>query len=210
MNKYRPLERKAHSKQLKAPGLKEPMLPKTNTKAQVSIPPSQELYRCHDHNFKLETGISHHKGNPLTLTIQNRQRYSPVPRAKIAKIVRIFLKLEGVDCDEVDISFISDKEMRAMHLEFFDDPSPTDCISFPIDCDEALGYKHLGEVIVCPEVACRYSSKKKLVYLDELVLYIIHGLLHLCGYDDLDPQPRKVMRKRERYHMDYLRLLKLI
>jgi probable rRNA maturation factor len=64
--------------------------------------------------------------------------------------------------------------------------------------------------MVCPEVAYRYSSEKQLVYLDELVLYMIHGLLHLCGYDDIDPQDRKVMRKKERYHMDYLRLLKLI
>lgn len=150
------------------------------------------------------------KDYPLTLTIQNRQRHFPVPRSKIAKIVRIFLKLEGVACDEVDISFISDKAMRSMHLDFFDDPSPTDCISFPIDYDEAIGYKHLGEVLVCPEVAFRYSSTKQLVYLDELVLYVIHGLLHLCGYDDLDPQSRRLMRKRERYHMDYLKLLKLI
>lgn len=146
----------------------------------------------------------------LTLTIQNRQRHSPVPRSKIDKIVRTFLKLEGVACDEVDISFISDKEMREMHDIFFNDPSPTDCISFPIDCGEGIGYKHLGEVLVCPEVAYRYALKKQLPYLDELALYVIHGLLHLCGYDDIDPKDRRMMRKREKYHMDYLRLLNLI
>ena len=145
-----------------------------------------------------------------TLTIQNRQRHFPVPRSKIAQIVRIFLKLEGVACDEVDIAFISDKEMRALHLTFFDDPSPTDCISFPLDHEEGIGYKHLGEVLVCPEVAYRYAFKKQLVYLEELALYVIHGLLHLCGYDDMDPESRRIMRKKERYHMNYLRLLKLI
>lgn len=145
-----------------------------------------------------------------SIIVTNRQRFSPAPCSKIAQIVRTFLKLEGVTCDEVTVSFISDTVMREMHSTFFDDPSPTDCISFPIDCDDGIGYKHLGDIFVCPEVAWRYASINKLNYFNELVLYVIHGLLHICGYDDLDPKSRRLMRKREQYHMDYLRLLKLV
>ena len=146
----------------------------------------------------------------LSIIVNNRQRYAPVVRSKIADIVRTFLKLEGVACDEVAINFISDAEMCDMHEVFFDDPSSTDWISFPIDLEDGIGYTHLGEIFVCPEVAWRYASANKLNYFDELALYVIHGLLHLCGYDDLDTISRRQMRKRERFHMDYLRLLKLV
>ena len=146
----------------------------------------------------------------MIIAVQNKQREFPVPKAKITAVIRAFLKLEGIDCQEVSVAFISDKNMRTMHLEFFDDPSPTDCISFPIDSDDGKGYKYLGEVFVCPQVAWQYASENKLNYLDELALYVVHGMLHLCGYDDCDPQTRRVMRKKEQYHMGYLRLLKLL
>ncbi len=146
----------------------------------------------------------------MIVAVQNNQRDFPIPKAIITQVIKAFLKLEAVECQEVSVSFISDKNMRTMHLEFFGDPSPTDCISFPIDSDDGKGYKYLGEVFVCPQVASDYASENKINYIDELALYVVHGLLHLCGYDDVDPLSRRQMRKREAYHMGYLRLLKLI
>jgi probable rRNA maturation factor len=98
--------------------------------------------------------------------------------------------------------------MCKLHKEYFNDPTPTDCISFPIDNEED-GYKLMGDVVVCPLVAKTYARTKKLDVGEELSLYIVHGLLHLIGYDDIDSRDRKVMRSAERRHLKNLRAKKL-
>lgn len=93
--------------------------------------------------------------------------------------------------DELAVYFISEKEIADMHDEFFDDPSSTDCISFPIDDS------FLGEIFVCPRVACdrllKQSEELTETPYQETTLYLIHGLLHLLGYNDIDPDDRKKM-----------------
>ncbi len=104
----------------------------------------------------------------------------------------------GVVCEEVALYFVSTKTICELHDQFFQDPSPTDCISFP------LGETHLGEVFVCPATAVAYAEKKGLDPYREVNLYIIHGLLHLVGYDDRTPQEKRIMRKKEKSCMAIL------
>lgn len=94
------------------------------------------------------------------------------------------------------IHFVTKAKIGALHRTYFDDPSPTDCISFPMDTPskEAL----LGEVFVCPAVAVEYAKEHGLDPKNEVLLYVIHGLLHLLGYDDCDPKSRKEMRRQEK------------
>jgi probable rRNA maturation factor len=100
--------------------------------------------------------------------------------------------------DEVELRFVSNRAMCKLHQEFFDDPSPTDCISFPIDSADDIGYRLLGEVVVCPKTAITYADKYQNDPYEEVTLYIIHGLLHLLGYDDLEEKTRKQMRLLEK------------
>ena len=116
-----------------------------------------------------------------------------------------FLQFENIPCDEVIINFVSTKKISQLHEEFFQDPTTTDCISFPLDDEpDETGHYVLGEIFVCPQTAIDYSLKHKTNPYDECLLYMIHGLLHLIGFDDLDPSDRRKMRRKEQIHMKNL------
>ena len=94
--------------------------------------------------------------------------------------------------------------MRRLHARFFGDPSLTDCISFPMDSEAQEGYRILGEVFVCPQVARRYAESHKGDPYWETTLYVVHGLLHLMGYDDISEKERSLMRAAEGRQMRHL------
>jgi probable rRNA maturation factor len=122
-------------------------------------------------------------------------------------LVHAFVSKENLSYDEVSIHFIDNETMCAMHAEFFDDPSPTDCISFPMDDPDSdtLGYKVMGDVFVCPETAANYVKEHGGKVYEELTLYAIHGLLHLIGYDDITESDRTEMRAAEAFHLEHIR-----
>ena len=75
------------------------------------------------------------------------------------------------------------------------DPSS---LPIPKDAPRGTGQRIDGEIIVSAEMAQQMAAKFRWQPLDELTLYVVHGLLHLCGYDDLSAKEKTVMRKRER------------
>ncbi len=119
----------------------------------------------------------------------------------VAPIVKHVLKIEGRSTDEVAIYFVSTEEICRLHQDFFADPSPTDCISFPLDDQQTTGYHILGEVFVCPKTAMDYVLTSSEEFTEDIytetTLYLIHGLLHLLGYDDIEDADRQNMRDAE-------------
>ena len=105
--------------------------------------------------------------------------------------------------EEVSIYLVSEKQIAKLHDQFFQDPTSTDCISFPLD------EKHLGEVFVCPKVAIVYATERGIDPYTETALYIIHALLHLIGYDDLEKNAKRLMRKKEKSCMHHLERLNI-
>lgn len=147
----------------------------------------------------------------MFVQVTSSQNIIKVDPLQIETIVACVLKEKQVHCDEVSIHFASQEEITDMHGEFFDDPTPTDCITFPIDdSDEEEFYKVLGEVFVCPEVALNYAHEHQLLFEEELTLYIVHGLLHLLGFDDIEEEDRIEMRKQEAFLMHLLKSQDLI
>lgn len=157
-------------------------------------------------------------GNSMKCYIQNSQKelsITPI-KQKITQVAKSVVALEkkNTSYDEVSLYFVSDAQMRKLHNEFFNDPSSTDCISFPFDDPEehekdliaelSPSGKILGEIFVCPKTAIEYAAKHKKNPYDELALYIVHGLLHLLGYDDIEINERKKMRKAEKKHLQEL------
>ncbi len=118
---------------------------------------------------------------------------------------------EGQQCDEVNIYFVDTPTICQLHEEFFQDPSPTDCISFPIDEEEQedFPYRILGEVFVCPATAVDYAIQHHGDAYEETTLYIVHGLLHLMGYDDIEEEDCRFMRQAETRHMQELKKINL-
>lgn len=143
----------------------------------------------------------------MIVHISSRQKVFKISKTKIKKIVQEVISFENQKCDEVSIHFVSAKEIGKLHNQFFNDPSETDCISLPLDGEEEAHYRILGDVFVCPEVAIKYAEIHKMSIDEEVTLYMVHGLLHLMGYDDIELKERKLMRAAEKRHMTNLKAL---
>ncbi len=137
--------------------------------------------------------------------LRNAQKDLKVPAKAMRRAVQELLVFLGVACDEVSLFFVTKRRIQKLHTDFFNDPSPTDCITFPIDPQGPIAASHLlGEVVVCPKVALEYAELHHTQALEEVLLYVIHGLLHLIGYDDQTPSQKKTMRKAEMRCLRYI------
>ena len=142
----------------------------------------------------------------MKINVFSKCKLHPIQTSSVKKAVKAILALEKVESDEVSIYFVDIKTISSLHQEFFQDPTPTDCISFPVDGPKT-GPEHsiLGEVFISPEVAALYAKNHSIDPREEVTLYLVHGLLHLLGYDDIDPKDRKIMRKKEKRCMHSLK-----
>jgi probable rRNA maturation factor len=139
----------------------------------------------------------------------NQQSALQISQRAVQRLAKHVIGLEGREYDEVAINFVDVPAICKLHEQYFNDPTPTDCISFPMDDLDELGYRVMGEIFVCPEVAIKYAESKHADPYDEISLYVVHGLLHLMGYDDIKIKDRKEMRKAEERHMSSLKEHKL-
>ncbi|MBS0654637.1 MAG: rRNA maturation RNase YbeY [Verrucomicrobia bacterium] len=137
----------------------------------------------------------------VTVSIRQSALSLKSQKKKIAQIATCVVESEKRRCDELAIFFVSEKQICEMHGRYFNDPSPTDCISFPMCDEEEPGYSYLGDVFVCPETAMNYAEKHGIDPYRETTLYIVHGLLHLLGYDDMDPVSKRQMRRKEKKYL---------
>lgn len=154
---------------------------------------------------------------PMKVYVFNQQKDLSIRVIPAKAIVREVLTNENFVTDEVTVHFVSTEKISQLHQDFFNDPSPTDCISLPIDDADEKGsdYHILGEIFICPHTAIRYlqqSSKKRqgTCPYSETTLYLVHGLLHLLGYNDREAEERKSMRSAEQHHMKQLNAKKLL
>lgn len=90
------------------------------------------------------------------------------------------------ELEEVEINLINDEAIAVIHGEFMDDPTPTDVITF-----------HHGEIFVSVETAAREAPHHGNSVAEEILLYIIHGLLHLNGHTDLAEAERNRMTREQ-------------
>jgi len=102
---------------------------------------------------------------------------------------------------ELSIVFVADYEIADIHAKFMDDPTPTDVITF--DADPEM--ESAGEICVSVDTAARECSNNGCSFSEEMTLYVVHGLLHLAGYDDRSPEDLAQMRAAERKAMDHLK-----
>lgn len=129
------------------------------------------------------------KAPPLQLAITDRGR-PRTSRALLATVVRATLAYAARPQLAVSLLLTDDAEIARIHGDFLDDPTPTDVISFAID-DGA-------ELVVSVETAARLARAHGHAIAAEVALYVVHGLLHVCGYDDIRARDRKRMRAAER------------
>lgn len=89
--------------------------------------------------------------------------------------------------EAVSVALLDDREIARVHGHFLNDPGPTDVITFP--------YGSSGEILISVETAARQALEYGGSWERELALYLVHGLLHLSGYDDRDEEGRRTMEE---------------
>lgn len=96
---------------------------------------------------------------------------------------------------ELEVVLVDDERLASMHGEWLGDDTPTDVITFDLGDDTA---GPVGELYVSEPCARRVAAEQGLDPGRELALYVVHGALHLCGFDDHEPADRARMRAAER------------
>jgi probable rRNA maturation factor len=142
---------------------------------------------------------------PLTIEIADEQPASAVDHARLKRAVREILTEAGVGSGEISIAIVGDRQMHELNRKYLQHDYPTDVLSFVLERDEQSGSLD-GEIIVSADFAAREAARYGWTMDDELLLYVIHGCLHLVGYDDQTPEGRAAMREAETKHLAHLGL----
>lgn len=108
------------------------------------------------------------------------------------------LEQQSVYAAEVTVVLADDEESGRVHGRFFEDPTPTDVMTFPLGGSGQADDPLTGELMVGVEVARRVAAELDRTEREEVLLYVVHGVLHLCGLDDRTAEERAQMRVLER------------
>ena len=137
----------------------------------------------------------------LVVDVSDRQSLLRVSARGLERLVRSTLIAEGVEQAEIGVILVDDRRIAAVHRRWLGLAGPTDVITFDLSAGTAgpPGAGVLaGDIVVSTETARRMARAVGWTPRQELAYYIVHGVLHLTGYDDHTAADRRQMRARER------------
>ncbi|QEO13144.1 rRNA maturation RNase YbeY [Agromyces intestinalis] len=130
----------------------------------------------------------------------NNESAIEVDEAALQRLAVYALDAMHVHADaELAIVLVDEGAMEQLHVQWMDEPGPTDVLSFPMDelrpgtADHPTPPGLLGDVVLCPQVAESQAKTAGHSLLDELQLLTTHGILHLLGFDHAEPAEEKEM-----------------
>jgi probable rRNA maturation factor len=130
----------------------------------------------------------------------NNESVIPVDEAAIQRLSTFALDYLHVHPDaDLAIVLVDEGAMEQLHLQWMDEPGPTDVLSFPMDElrpgteDDPTPAGLLGDIVLCPQVAVAQAETAKHSPLDEMLMLTAHGILHLLGFDHAEPEEEKEM-----------------
>jgi probable rRNA maturation factor len=124
-----------------------------------------------------------------------------IPRSLISKAVEVIALDFGWSDAEISVAVVDDPEIHRVNKQFLQHDYPTDVISFDTTDSESLLE---GEIVVSVDTARRIAEENGWSGEHELLLYIVHGMLHIVGLDDKAPADIEAMRRAERHYMELL------
>ncbi len=130
----------------------------------------------------------------IRVFITNLQRDVPIDRRRLRRAVRMVLHDAGITEATMSVAVVDDPTICDLHRRHLGLDEPTDVLSFPLD--EGKGAFE-GEVVVGAGTAKRQAQRYGWAPADELLLYVLHGVLHLVGHDDRTRAQRAAMRACE-------------
>lgn len=137
----------------------------------------------------------------MKVALANQQRRLVVDGALLRRAVESILREEGYHFANVSLAVVDDPAIHRLNRQYLAHDEPTDVLSFLLERGEGT---LAGEVIVSADTAARTAPQFHWTAAEELLLYVIHGTLHLAGYDDATPAARRTMRRRERHWLEQL------
>ncbi len=130
----------------------------------------------------------------------NNESGVEVDESKILRLADFALEVMHVSEEaELNIVLVDEAAMEQLHVQWMDEPGPTDVLSFPMDElrpgteDEPTPPGLLGDIVLCPQVAESQAETAGHPTIDELLLLTAHGVLHLLGFDHAEPDEKKEM-----------------
>lgn len=137
---------------------------------------------------------------PLTIEVNNDQTAHPLDTRRLKRAVKQVLSEAGIKSGEISIGIVTDERMHVLNRQYLQHDYPTDVLSFVLDSDDQA-HSLDGEIIASADYAAREAERYGWPTDDELLLYVIHGCLHLVGHDDHTPDGRAAMREAETRHL---------
>ena len=141
--------------------------------------------------------MSNDDGSHPAVLISNRGS-TPVDEEGLTNLAARTLAAEGLTHGiELSLSFVDEAEMAGLHVRYMHEEGPTDVLSFPLDEVDDRGVRLLGDVIIAPSVAARNNPSDPAA---EIRLLVVHGILHVLGYDhEEDAERAEMWARQERY-----------
>jgi len=130
----------------------------------------------------------------------NNETDAKIDEVEFAELAAYVLREMNIaDGAELAILFVDEPAMEQLHIQWMEEPGPTDVLSFPMDelrpgtPGSPTPPGLLGDIVVCPSVAARQATTAGHSAEEEMLLLTTHGILHLLGYDHAEPEEEKEM-----------------
>ena len=133
----------------------------------------------------------------IEVELCDRQQKLPFDGARLVESVRRVLTDGGIEAAQISLAVVDDATIHDLNRQFLDHDEPTDVLSFLLEAGPPLE----GEIVVSADTAVRSAKAYGWPAESELLLYVIHGALHLAGLDDATADKQAEMRAAERKHL---------
>ncbi len=134
----------------------------------------------------------------IQVDIANQQSSLSIDEPTLVTAIRSILEEVGVERGEISLAVVDDPEMHRLNREYLRHDYPTDVLSFMLEQED---HRLDGQLIVSSDTARTNAAEYGWAAESELLLYVIHGTLHLVGYEDDTPEAKNRMRDAERRHL---------
>jgi probable rRNA maturation factor len=134
----------------------------------------------------------------IQVEVNNQQTAMSADTARLTRLVRAVLRSEGIRSANVSLALVDDATIRRLNRQYLNHDYATDVLSFPLT--DRRGHLE-AEIVISGQTAARRAGRYGWTAADELLLYAVHGCLHLSGYDDVTAPQREQMRQLE---LEYL------
>jgi probable rRNA maturation factor len=130
----------------------------------------------------------------LSIEVSNETNFA-IDEVRVLRLAEFALDQMRIHpAAELSIIFVDEKAMEQLHLQWMDEPGATDVLSFPMDElrpgteSEPTPAGLLGDIVICPTVAEKQAVAAGHETINEVLLLTTHGVLHLLGFDHVDPE----------------------